>query len=82
MSEERWHESERLRRLEDQNEKLMLRVSELDKAQFNLRHALLKGPMSSDTDRGYHRLIMTFETIEEMMEARKAIYHAVRRRDP
>jgi hypothetical protein len=68
--------------MNEEHEKLLLRLSELDKARFDLRNALLKGPMSSDTDRGYHRLIMTFETIEEMLEASKAIYHAIRKRDP
>ena len=82
MSEERWHDAAHLRRLEEERDKFLLQVSELDKARFDLRSALLKGPMSTDTDRGYHRLIMTFETIEEMMEARKAIYHAIRRREP
>lgn len=81
MSEERWHDAARLRRLEAENEKLLLQLSALDKAHFDLRNALLKGPMTTDIDRGYHRLIMTFETLEEMMDARKAIYHAIRRRD-
>ena len=81
MSEERWHETARLRRLEAENEKLLLQLSALDKAHFDLRNALLKGPMSTDTDRGYHRLIMTFESAEEVVEATKAIYHAIRKRD-
>ena len=82
MSEERWHETERLRRLEAENEKLMLRASELDKAHFDLRNALLKGPMTSGVDRGYHQLIMSFESLADLIEARKAIYHAIRKRDP
>ena len=81
MSEERWHDAARLRRLEDENEKLLLRLSELDRTHTNLRDALLKGPMTTDTDRGYHRLIMTFRSAADVAEATKAIYHAIRRRE-
>ena len=80
MSEERWHDAARLRRLEEENEKLLLRLSALDGAYTKLRDALLKGPMTTDTGRGY-RLIMTFESLYDVMEARRIIHHAVRRQE-
>jgi hypothetical protein len=81
MSGEHWDEAERLRRLEGENEKVLLRLSELDRALFNLRAALLKGAMSRQTDRGYHQIVISFEDGGEMIEAYRAIYHAIRRRE-
>jgi len=51
-----------------------------DELLAELRRAMLKGASDTDVDRGYHRLIVSFETIEEMQEARKALYHALRKR--
>jgi len=66
----------------NESDALKLRLSELDSALFKLRTALLKGAMSRQTDRGYHQIVISFESMEEMTEANKAIDHAIRKRGP
>lgn len=45
-----------------------------------LRDALLRGFLSTTTCGDKHQLQIIFQTLEEMQEARKALYHAIRER--
>ena len=51
-----------------------------DELLAELRRTMLQGASDTDVDRGWHRMIITFETLEEMEAARKALYHALRKR--
>jgi electron transfer flavoprotein alpha/beta subunit len=56
------------------------RLADLERTFANLRKAMLKGVMSRGTDRGYHVLSVAFESLDEMTDAWKALYHAIRER--
>jgi Zn-dependent alcohol dehydrogenase len=45
---------------------------------YPLREAMLRGCMSACTGDGEHQIKINFETLEDMQEARRALYHALR----
>lgn len=50
----------------------------LNETRYPLREAMLRGCMSTCTGDGEHQLKLAFETLEDMQEARRALYHAIR----
>ena len=44
---------------------------------LSLREALLRGLMRTEADDEEYRIILVFETMEDMKEARWSIYHAM-----
>jgi electron transfer flavoprotein alpha/beta subunit len=55
------------------------RLADLERIFADLRKAMLNGVMSRGTDRGYHVLSVAFESMGEMTDAWKALYHAIRK---
>ena len=55
-------------------------TTQYDYERHPLREALLRGFMKTSTSEGEHHITLSFETLEDMQEARKALYHAIRER--
>jgi hypothetical protein len=52
-------------------------------SKYPLRAALLKGFMKTETSGDDHCIVISFEKLEDMQEARKALYHALlEKREP
>ena len=51
---------------------------DMEYASNPLRDALLRGFMKTSTSEGEHHITLSFETLEDMQEARKVLYHAIR----
>ena len=50
----------------------------INETRYPIREAMLRGCMSTCTGNGEHQIKISFETLEDMQEARRALYHAIR----